>query len=59
LEVLHECAEELIDGLVLQHLQAEVNDVLMRAIKIGGNRGASDPMPKARLAVTTAVSSAA
>jgi predicted ATPase len=42
-EKLRECAEELIDGLILQEVQAEVNNQLIKAIKIGADPNTTDP----------------
>ena len=36
LDALRDCARELVDSLVLERLQAEVNDVLISEIRIGG-----------------------
>jgi hypothetical protein len=40
---LRSCAEDLVDGLVLERLQAEVNGLLVGAISIGGPRDTSAP----------------
>jgi predicted ATPase len=42
-DVLRDCAGELIDGLVLERLQGEVNDLLVSAIKLGGPSDGSAP----------------
>lgn len=36
LDALQDCARELVDSLVLERLQAEVNDELISAVSIGG-----------------------
>jgi hypothetical protein len=43
LDALRDCARELVDSLVLERLQAEVNDVLISEIRIGGPPNTTAP----------------
>lgn len=43
LDALRECARELVDSIVLERLQAEINDELISAIKIGGRPDTKAP----------------
>jgi hypothetical protein len=43
LRALRDCAEELIDSLVIQQVQGEVNNRFVEAINIGGDPHISDP----------------
>lgn len=36
-EVLRQCAEDLIDTLILHHLRSDINSALVGAIRIGGD----------------------
>ena len=43
LDALRDCARELVDSLVLERLQAEVNDEVISAIEIKGPPGTTAP----------------
>lgn len=55
LEVLRQCAEELVDGLLLERLRTEINHSLVAAINTAGHSAPPDPAADIIRAVTSSL----